>query len=143
MTIRTPRTTETRDNELRPNTWKPPELIPNVPKQKGWGFRWVRAMIGGESDAPNMDYSFRMGWRPATHEDVPELAHLQGKDGRGEDIIVYGGLILCKMPTDTIAQRDAHYRQVAESQMTSVNQQLKDQAREDKRMPMFNHSETR
>lgn len=140
MTTRSPRTTESRDTEMRPDMWKPPELIPTVPPSKDYGFRWVRATIGGESDAPNMDYSFRMGWRPATPDDVPELAHLQGKDGRGEDIIVYGGLILCKMPLAQIGQRDAYYRQVANNQMTSVNQQLKDQAREDKRMPLFNQS---
>ena len=137
---RAPRTTETRETEERPQTWRPPELIPTVNKRAGWGFRWVRATIGGESDAPNMDVAFRTGWRPATSEDVPELAHLRGKDGRGEEIIVYGGLILCKMPEDMIKQRDDYYRQSANNQMQSVNQTLKDQAREDKRMPMFNQS---
>lgn len=140
MSNRNPRTTETRDADLRPSTWKPSSMIPDVPKSKEWGFRWVRATTFGESDAVNMDNAFRDGWRPATPDDVPELHHLQGKDGRGEDILVFGGLILCKMPTDMIEQRDKYFRQKAENQMASVNQQLKDQAREDKRMPLFNQS---
>lgn len=137
---RTPRTTETRETDMRPNQWRPPELIPSVPKRSGWGFHWVRATLLGESDAPNMDYAFRAGWQPATVDDVPELTHLQGKDGRGENIIVYGGLILCKMTTEMLEQRERYYRDQAMNQMQSVDQQLKTQAREDKRMPLFNNS---
>lgn len=142
MSNRTPRSTESRESEQRPTSWAPPELIPNVPKSHQYGFRWVRATLHGASDAPNMDYAFRNGWRPAAPDDVPELAHLTGKDGRGEDIIVYGGLVLCKMPLEHIKQRDEYYRNVANSQMTAVNQQLKEQAREDKRMPLFNNSKS-
>jgi len=46
-----------------------------------------------------------------------------------------GGLLLCKIPAEFMEQRDAYYRNQAESQMNSVDNNF--MRENDPRMPLF------
>ena len=39
---RKPREVETRQQSVRPEAWKPPELLPEPDKQAGFAYRWIR-----------------------------------------------------------------------------------------------------
>lgn len=131
-TKRTPRKAETREDTLRPQSWKPPSLLPDPDPVEGWVFRWVRISAQGQTDASNLSRKLREGYVPVKLADHPEL-HMQGND-RGE--AEFGGLVLCKIPADFIEQRRQHYSQQGQGQMTAVNNAL---LREnDARMPLFN-----
>ena len=60
---------------------------------------------------------------------------------RYPDSIEIGGLILCKMPKEFTSQRDAFYRQQAEGQMQSVDNNFMRES--DPRMPMFRDRQTK
>lgn len=129
----------TRDAGVRSKAereWRPPATLPTPNPIPGYGFRWIRATVFGESDPTNMSSKFREGWEPVRAEDHPELMVGPNKQG----LVEIGGLILCKMPQEMIRQRDAHYRRLAEDQLRAVNNSFMRES--DNRMPLFQEGKT-
>jgi hypothetical protein len=89
----------------------------------------------GEQDNTNVSRKFREGWEPVRLEDHPELKILPDIDTRFDGHAVIGGLMLCKIPEETIAMKRAYLKDVADSQMEAVdNSYLRE---EDSRMPLL------
>ena len=134
---RTPRTITTRTEDQRPtDSWKPAAILPDPAPQDGYVFRWVKTSLLGQSDNTHVSKMFREGWQPVKAEDHPELEVMSDIDSRFKGNIEIGGLLLCKQPEANAEAREAHYQQVADSQMESVdNNFLKQNA---PRMPVLN-----
>jgi hypothetical protein len=132
---RVTRETESRDKMERPKRWMPPQLLPNPNPEPGYGFRWIRVSTLGTDDPMNVSSKLREGWEPVKASDHPEIQLMGGGKNRYPDSIEIGGLILCKTPTEFIEQRDAYFRQQAEGQMSSVDNNL--MRENDPRMPLF------
>ncbi|HNT86278.1 MAG TPA: hypothetical protein PKL84_00300 [Candidatus Hydrogenedentes bacterium] len=127
---RTARAQTTREGEQRA-PWRPASLLPDPNPVPGYGFRWVRASTLGENDPTNVSAKFREGWEPVKATDHPELAIAGNKSG----MVEVGGLILCKAPVETLAQRDAYYKDRAVNQIRSVDNDFMRES--DARMPLF------
>jgi len=139
-TERTPRELESRSRTERPTKWRPPELLPEPNPEPGFAFRWIRLSTLGASDALNVSSKLREGWEPVKASEHPEITLMGGGSGRFPDGIEIGGLLLCKTPTEFTEQRDAHYRQLASSQMDSVDNNF--MRENDPRMPLFRERKT-
>jgi hypothetical protein len=70
---REPRTLETRESEIREESWEPASILPDPLPQEGWVFRWIRTSMVGTLDNMNVSKRFREGWEPVKAEDHPEL----------------------------------------------------------------------
>lgn len=139
MAERGNRELEARESSTREQTireWRPPSTLPEPVPIAGYGFRWIRAAILGESDPTNMSSKLREGWEPVRAEDHPELAIQANRQG----LVEIGGLILCKMPVEMIAQREKHYRRLANDQINAVNSNF--MRENDARMPLFSEHKT-
>ena len=134
---RAPRENETRENEQyrASDDWIPASILPNPKPQDGWDFRWVRTDILGQADNTNVSRSFREGWEPCKVEDHPELQIMSDVGSRFEGNVHFGGLLLCKAPTEQMASRTRHFQKVAQDQMDSVDQNF--MRENDPRMPMM------
>jgi hypothetical protein len=134
---RTNRALESREKEQRTvKKWTAPQLLPEVDEEPGYAFRWIRTSMAGQGDARNVSAKFREGWEPVKASDHPEAQVFAEPNSRFKDAIEVGGLILCKTPVEFTEQRNAHFRQLADAQMTSVdNSFMRDS---DARMPLFN-----
>jgi hypothetical protein len=134
---------EPRDADLRgedehiPN-WRPPETIPAPDPRPGWSHRWMRMSSLGEVDTLNVGAYRREGWEFCIPSDYPELPDLVSEDG---DRVEIGGLVLVKIPTKTVRQRDQYYRDMSDRQLEAMNNQL--MAENDSRMPMFVDRQTK
>lgn len=135
MDKRTPRTNETREAESRPVTWTPPSLLPDPAPQDGYKFRWIRTTLNGQPDPSNVSYRMREGWVACKRSDHPELAHLIDPNSKNPENIESGGLLLCKMPVEMIEARDRHFRNIANNQMESVDNNFMRES--DPRMPVL------
>jgi hypothetical protein len=133
---RMPRDLENRENDERPKQWQPPQLLPDPHPEPGYGFRWIRLSTLGTDDPMNISSKLREGWEPVKASDHPEiqLAGMTAKN-RFPDSIEVGGLLLCKIPSEIAAQRDAYYVSQAEGQMTAVDNNF--MRENDPRMPLF------
>ena len=137
---RKPREVETRQQEMRPQQWKPPELLPEPDKQSGFAYRWIRVATLNTADPRNLSAKLREGWEPVRVEEQPKFALLIDPQSRYKDNIEIGGLLLCKTPIEFVDQRNKYYSDQADAQMDAVDNTLMRQ--NDPRMPLFNERKT-
>lgn len=127
---RIPRAAQTREADARPMAWRPPELLPNPNPEEGFTFRWVRMSTMGKDDPMNLSTKLREGYVPVKASDHPEL-HIASSNGQ----IEFGGLVLCKIPSEIVRQRGAYYNGQTRQQMESVDNNF--MRENDPRMPLF------
>ena len=137
---RVPREVSTRQQSMRVEAWKPPELLPKPDVQAGFAYRWIRVSTNGQADPRNLSAKLREGWEPCRIEEQPQFAMLVDPNSRYKDNIEIGGLLLCKTPQEFVDQRNAHYTGQASAQMVAVENALMRQS--DPRMPLFNEGKT-
>ena len=112
---------ETREIAERPKKWTPPQLLPDPIPEAGYAYRWIRISTLNKADATNLSAKLREGWEPVKASDHPEIRLFGTTNGQFQDSVEVGGLLLCKTPVEFTEQRDAYYRQQAETQMQSVD----------------------
>lgn len=135
MADRTPRDLSTRNHEARPQSWRPPSVLPDPTPEPGYVFRWVRTSMAGTSDNTNVSRQFREGYIPVKAADHPELMLFADKNGRFPENVEVGGLLLCKVPEEMAKQRGAYYQNFATQQMESVDNSFMRES--DPRMPLL------
>ena len=132
---RTPREIETREVSMRPKEWAPAELLPEPDKQAGFAYRWIRVSTMNNPDPRNISAKQREGWEPVRIEEQPKFQLLVDPNSRFKDNIEIGGLLLCKSPSEFIAQRNAYYAKQTQAQTEAVDNSVMRQS--DARMPLF------
>ena len=131
---------ETREQTARKKQWAPANLLPEPTPQEGVSFRWVRKSMVGKADPTNFSRKVREGWETCRLEDHPELAlHVDG-DAAASGLVEIGGLLLCKMPTEMVEQRNAYYNRTSQAQIESVENNF--MRENDPRMPLYNERKT-
>jgi hypothetical protein len=138
-TERLSRELETRAVAERPRKWRPPQLLPDPNPEPGYHFRWIRVNVGGLSDDKNWSAKLMEGYEPVKASAHPEIRMFSRKKNE-DDIIEIGGLILCKIPSEFVEDRNAHYRGESEALVTAVDSNFMRQS--DARMPLFNERKT-
>lgn len=135
MDKRVDREVESRETFKRAEEWKPAGLLPEFKKVPGWAYRWIRVSLLNQADNLNVSSKMREGWEPVNIAEHPELAVMVDQNPRFKDSIEIGGLLLCKIPEEFVAQRAAYYQNKAKQQADAVdNSFLKEN---DARMPLF------
>lgn len=135
---RATRETDTRAVDQRPTAWRPPESLPSPNDREGWTHRWIRTGILGSTDPGNISSKLREGYEPVKADEYPEMMMHASTEGRFKGNIEVGGLMLCRIPSEFMKQRDAHFAKQNKAQMDSVdNTFMKDN---DPRMPLFKES---
>jgi hypothetical protein len=132
---RTNRENEIRAKVERPTKWTPPQLLPEVIPEDGWAYRWIRTSTLGNDDAMNISSKFREGWEPVKAAEQPHMQLMHSAKHRYADSIEVGGLILCKMPMEFAKQREAHFQQQTDGQMSSVDNNF--MRENNPKMPLF------
>ena len=138
---RTAREADTRQVMQRPEAWRPPETLPMPDDRPGWTHRYVRISTMGTADPSNISSKLREGYEPCKGEEYPELMMHASTEGRFKGNIEVGGLLLCRIPTEFMAQRAQYYENLNKSQVDSVdNNFLREN---DPRMPLFSEKRTK
>lgn len=138
-TTRTPRTLKTRESTKR--VWQPPSALPEPEPHDGYSFRWVRISMAGRDDASNLTGRLREGFEPVRAEDHPELSLHAVESGKFKGCVESGGLLLCKIPTEMVQQRNDYYSGQTKQQIDAVDNQL--MRENDARMPLFKERKTK
>lgn len=121
---RIPRSADTREKtSTRKKVWKPSSALDAGSPPPGTKYRWIRAEFGGQEDRRNVTSKFREGYELVKPEEVGiELPTMD--DGRHAGHVGVGGLMLAKIDTDLVDQRNAYYRQKTQNQMDAVDNDL-------------------
>ena len=134
MTDRTSRSADTRAKKARKKKWQPPSMLDAPEAPEGFKHRWIRAEVRGHDDKANMSKRIREGFEPVRAEDYPEFDSPTIDDGRHAGTIGVGGLVLAKVPEETVEERTDYFARRSQEQLQGVdNDLLRDS---DPRMPI-------
>jgi len=134
MTDRVSRSAESREKKTRRKPWQPPSMLDAPEAPDGYKHRWIRAEVRGHDDRANMSKRIREGFEPVRAEDHPDFDAPTLDQGQHAGVIGVGGLILAKIPEETIEERDAYFQRQTDDQISGVdNDLLRDS---DPRMPI-------
>lgn len=125
----------------RPEMWRPPETLPSPDNRPGWTHRWVRTATMGVADPTNISSKLREGYEPCKADEYPELMMHASTEGRFKGTIEVGGLLLCRIPSEFLAQRMKYYENQNKAQMDSVDNNFLRES--DPRMPLFSEKKTK
>jgi hypothetical protein len=109
----------------------------------GYKHRWIRTSIRGEDDKLNVNAKIREGWEPVRAEEYPELADRFPtiEDGKHAGVIGVGGLMLARIPEETVDERTEYYREQTRNQMKAVDDNL--MREQHPSMPIHNERKSR
>ena len=117
MTDRTSRSAETRAKKARRKPWQPPSMLDAPEAPPGFKHRWVRAEVRGHDDKANMSKRIREGFEPVRAEEYPDFDAPTIEDGKHAGVIGVGGLILAKVPEETVEERNEYWNSVADNRL--------------------------
>jgi len=116
ISTRNSRESESHDNTTRNKPWRPVKKLETPPPPPGYEYRWIRESYLGQEDRSNISYRLREGWELVKGSDLPPEWELPVTEaGRHAGIVHNEGLLLAKIPTETVEQRRAYYEGKAAS----------------------------
>jgi hypothetical protein len=118
------RESETRGKTARRRPWAPPSRLDAPPAPLGYKHRWIRASAGGMEDRTNVAGRLREGYELVRSEDYPDFPAPTVDDGRHAGVISVGGLLLARIPEETVEERNAYYNSRAIDQMQAADNEL-------------------
>ena len=121
---RTTRESESREKSARRRPWSPPSRLDAPPAPYGYKHRWIRAEAGGVEDRTNIAGRLREGYELVRGDEYPDFPAPTVQDGRHAGVISVGGLLLARIPEETVEERNAHYRKAAGDQMQAADNEL-------------------
>ena len=121
---RTTREAESRAKDARRRPWAPPSRLDAPPAPPGYQHRWIRAEAGGVADRTNIAGRLREGYELVRADEYPDFPTPSVDDGRHAGIISVGGLLLARIPEETVEERNAHYQSKASDQMQAADNEL-------------------
>ena len=124
---RAARSSETREKETRRKPWSPPSRLDAPPAPEGYKHRWLRAEVNGNLDNQNIYSKLREGYELVRLEDLPE--EYRGMlptmdDGKHAGVVSVGGLLLARIPDETVDERNAYFRKKAQEQLHAVDNEM-------------------
>jgi len=122
--MKTPRASQSRVSDKRPQTWTPPSSLDAPPAPDGFRHRWIRTEVLGMDDTKNMSGKLRSGWELVRGDEYPDQTYATVKEGKYAGVIGVGGLVLARIPEEIAAQRDAYYKKQSQDRDDAVNNDL-------------------
>jgi len=121
------RSASTRAKEERRKPWAPPSRLDAPPAPEGFEHRWIRAEVNGYEDKKNVYSKLREGYELVRIDEVPEeYQHLLPtvEDGKHAGVVSVGGLLLARIPKETLKERADYFRQKAQDQLQAVDNEM-------------------
>ena len=124
MTDRKPRNQNTRESDTRRKPWAPPNRLQAPDAPDGYVHRWLRTEVRGEEDKTNVYTKLQEGWEPVRSDEYPDLDVPNIDDGKYAGMIGRGGLMLARIPEETVQERAEYFGTRTRQQMQAVDSDL-------------------
>jgi hypothetical protein len=104
--------------------WAPPSMLEAPPAPDGYKHRWIRAETRGFNDSKNVSAKMREGWELVRKDEYPDFESPVMDTGKYEGVFGVGGLLLARIPEETIAERTAYFNGRNRDQMEAVDSDM-------------------
>ena len=121
---RTARANQTREKTAQRKPWAPPSMLDAPPAPDGFKHRWIRAETRGFDDTKNISAKMREGYELVRKDEYPDFEAPVLDSGKYEGVFGVGGLILARIPDETVAERSAYFNQRSADQMQAVDSDM-------------------
>jgi hypothetical protein len=121
---RTARANQTREKTAQRKPWAPPSMLDAPPAPEGFKHRWIRAETRGFDDTKNISAKLREGYELVRRDEYPDFEAPVIDSGKYEGVFGVGGLILARIPDETVAERSAYFNQRSADQMQAVDSDM-------------------
>ena len=121
---RSSRANKTREKTATRKPWAPPSMLDAPPAPDGYKHRWIRSETRGFDDTKNISAKMREGWELVRKDEYPDFESPVVESGRYEGVFGVGGLMLARIPEETIAERTAYFSGRNKDQMEAVDSDM-------------------
>ena len=121
---RSPRANNTREKTAQRKPWAPPSMLEAPPAPDGFKHRWIRAETRGFDDTKNVSAKMREGWELVRKDEYPDFDAPVVDTGKYEGVFGVGGLILARIPDETVKERTAYFSSRNADQMQAVDSDM-------------------
>ena len=121
---RASRAKSTRNATTRRKPWQPPSLLDAPPAPEGFKHRWIRAETRGFEDKQNISARLREGYELVRKDEYPDFEAPTVESGKLEGVFSTGGLLLARIPLETVEERTEYFRQRHADQLEAVDHDM-------------------
>ena len=121
---RTSRSKETREKKAMRKPLAPPSMLDAPPAPDGFKHRWIRSETRGFDDTKNISAKMREGWELVRRDEYPDFEAPVIDSGKYEGVFGVGGLLLARIPDETVAERTKYFSDRNADQMQAVDQDM-------------------
>ena len=121
---KTSRAKSTRESTARRKPWSPKSNLDAPDAPEGYKHRWIRSEVRGFDDRKNISAKLREGWELVRADEYPDFEAPVIDSGKYEGVFGVGGLLLARIPEETVAERTHYFESKNADQMTAVDQDM-------------------
>ena len=121
---KTSRSEDSREKQKRTQPWRPPSSLDAPDAPPGFKHRWIRAEPLGVDDKKNMAGRLREGFELVRGDEYPEFSAPTIDNGKHAGVIGVGGLLLARIPEETVKEREEFFKGQTQAQEESVDNNL-------------------
>jgi len=99
-------------------------MLDAPPAPDGYKHRWIRSETRGFDDTKNISAKMREGWELVRKDEYPDFESPVVESGRYEGVFGIGGLMLARIPEETVAERTAYFASRNRDQMEAVDSDM-------------------
>tara|TARA_R100001377_G_scaffold2633_1_gene1701 strand:- start:708 stop:1091 length:384 start_codon:yes stop_codon:yes gene_type:complete len=99
-------------------------MLDAPPAPDGYKHRWIRSETRGFDDTKNISAKMREGWELVRKDEYPDFESPVVETGKYEGVFGVGGLMLARIPEETIAERTAYFSGRNRDQMEAVDSDM-------------------
>tara|TARA_R110000765_G_scaffold46808_1_gene96482 strand:- start:219 stop:602 length:384 start_codon:yes stop_codon:yes gene_type:complete len=99
-------------------------MLDAPPAPDGYKHRWIRAETRGFDDTKNISAKMREGWVLVRKDEYPDFESPVVESGKFEGVFGVGGLMLARIPEETVAERTAYFSGRNRDQMEAVDSDM-------------------
>ena len=121
---RSSRASKTREKETRRKPWAPPSMLDAPPAPDGYKHRWIRAEVRGFDDRKNISARLREGYELVRQDEYPDFEAPVIDSGKYAGVFGVGGLILARIPLETVQERSDYFNQRTQDQIDAVDHDM-------------------
>ena len=121
---RSSRETASREKQGRRKPWTPPSMLDAPPAPEGYKHRWIRAEVRGFDDTKNISAKMREGYELVRQDEYPDFESPVIESGKYEGVFGIGGLMLARIPLETVEERAEYFAQRNADQIEAVESDM-------------------
>tara|TARA_R100000908_G_C3685349_1_gene102079 strand:+ start:45 stop:530 length:486 start_codon:yes stop_codon:yes gene_type:complete len=104
--------------------WAPPSMLDAPPAPDGFKHRWIRSETRGFNDTKNVSARLREGYELVRQDEYPDYEAPVVESGKYEGVFGVGGLLLARIPLETVEERSDYFAGRNRDQMEAVDSDM-------------------